>query len=273
MVGYFKIPNIRITMNVQLYGDTSKKSEFIEQKIIELYTDDVFLSLDPISQNEIIEHLNNSKSQNEKSYSNSQLSVYGFFVALIFLLIINVFIDLIYIPIKIYFVFFLLTLGTMLLIYTEQKRTRLKRVALILDNWDEIPSETRSDFILVVKNEIEASSNSPLGKIFFSNYVAYSVYIILVFLFIKVIYEDKMFSPRLFMILYLDLLVIFFFQNPTYILDNQCFTDFNNKKDLLKLYHKRIKNNYIKSIFIIITFFIITLLSALFNFKTILNYF
>lgn len=260
-------------MKQELYDDTSKKSELIQQKILELYEDDIFLALDSKYQSEIIEHMINSKNKRESSYNASQISIYWFFLLLIFSLIINVFIDLIHIPTKIYFVFFLLTLITVLLIYTEQKRNRLKRVTIILDNWDEIPDETLNDFILVVKNEIESSSNSPLWKIFFSNYIMYSVYAMLIFLFIKVIYEDRIISPRLFMILYLDLLVVFFFQNPTYISEGYYLTDYNSKKDLLELYQKRILHNYKKSIFIIIAFFIITLFSLLYNFKTLLNYF
>jgi len=77
-------------------------------------------------------------------------------------IITNVFIDYIHIPVNIYLVFFSFTLGTMLLIYADQKKNMLKKVSLILKNWDEIPEETLDDFILVIKQQIESSTNSPL---------------------------------------------------------------------------------------------------------------
>ena len=144
------------------YNNNKINQEFINIQLKETQKDEIFLSLDENIQNEILESIKNLDNKYEKKYSISQILVYGSFLVLVFSLIINVFINIINIPINIYLIFFALTLGTMILIYSEQKRSILKRVNIILNNWEDMPYDTINDFVLVIKNEIECTSNSPL---------------------------------------------------------------------------------------------------------------
>jgi len=63
-------------MKHKKYTNTTRKTEFIKEKIKELHEDDIFLSLDKKHQQEIINCIIRTKEKSDLKYNISQVLIY-----------------------------------------------------------------------------------------------------------------------------------------------------------------------------------------------------
>lgn len=254
---------IKLILMSGKYYHYTKKDDFIKLKLRELQEDEIFLSLDIKSQNEII---NNIKSYNHyfiPIFPISKIIVFSLIWSLFLFLIINFFFDFINIPLYIHTLFFALTLWLTLIVFLDEKKERIKRVKIMYDSWEELPLYAKKDFLIIIKNEIEINKMNFLFDIIFTKKIIIFIYIILLFLSINVLINERDLTMRFFTILYLDLLIIFILQNKIYTFDTIYIWDSCKDIGFLKSIMNIIKINYNVLLFVIVFYFILTLIYIL----------
>ena len=212
-------------------NNITKKEEFIELEIKKLRESKDFIILDEKVQNEIIWNLlkisAEKKDLSKREITTEQIVIYVWFFIIIGFLIINVFLSFIKIPLLIYSIFFIIILVTLFLIFINFRKTRIDEVFNIINNWDDLPNDNRSDFVDVVKNEIDISYTSFLWTIARQKIYKYGIYIIL-----------------LFFVFSLSMMIFLMLQTPLNINEELPRLGEISKKDFLFLYVSKLKDNY-----------------------------
>jgi hypothetical protein len=121
-------------------------------------------------------------------------------------------------------------------------------------SWDEIPKPARTDFVEIVKNEIEASHLSLVWRIMYSNYMKYLIYAILSYFTILTLMQDKNMSPRFFLVASLSIILIFIMMIPVSIIDQISWNSKVTHKDFLCIYLVSLNVSYQKLKYTIIAF-------------------
>ncbi|EKE29371.1 MAG: hypothetical protein ACD_2C00184G0008 [uncultured bacterium (gcode 4)] len=249
----------------------TKKEEFIEIEIANLKRDSWFALLDESIQREIIANLHKiSKRKNDeitRYFTPDQLAIYFIFGCLVAFLVLNVFLKYVNIPFLIYFFFYLVIIWTFFLIVISKRKERIKEIWNMASGWDEIPKPARSDFVEIVKNEIEVSHMSLVWRIMYGKIIKYIIYLILFIFIVQTFIQDWYLTSRLFLVASLSILILFIMMIPVSIVDEISGDKKITHKDFLCVYLISLNVSYKKLILTIISFLFLLLIYAFSHFS------
>ncbi|EKE27536.1 MAG: hypothetical protein ACD_3C00196G0029 [uncultured bacterium (gcode 4)] len=243
---------------IQTTWKITKKGEFIAIEIANLKRDPGFMMLDEEIQKEVISNLQKvSRHKNDeitRYFTLDQLAIYFVFACLVAFLILNVFLKYVNIPFLIYFFFYLVIIWTFFLIVINKRKERIKEIWNMASWWDEVPKPARTDFVEIVKNEIEISHMSLVGRIMYGKIIKYLIYFVLSVFIIQTLIQDRDLTARFFLVASLSNLILFIMMIPVSIINEISWDRKITHKDFLCIYLLSLNVGYKKLIYTIISF-------------------